>query len=346
MNRADPAGRDRRDRPVPRARRAAHVPPGRRRRQPRQRPAQRPQFQLRDFNRAARPDPHRRRQIVARSVDDRRRAEVPARLPAGRAVRAASSATSRSSFGNTGVEATYNERARGPRPAARAQQHRRRARGKDDRGNVVLVDAASSSSAAARDALGDQHGSVVVLDLKTGGVVAMYSNPTFDPQPLAGHDTAGRAGLRAAPAAPTRQARRCRARTASAIPPGSTFKVDHGVGRRSTPGTATPDTDFPIADRARPAADQQHADELRRRVVRRHARARASSSRATRRSARSGSTSASSSPRASSSSASSTRAAARPRARRRRERRARRRARSSRTSRCSRSPASARATSP
>ena len=39
----------------------------------------------------------------------------------------------------------------------------------------------------AKQALAEQRGSVVVLEPSTGRIVAMYSNPTFDPQPLAGH---------------------------------------------------------------------------------------------------------------------------------------------------------------
>ena len=39
----------------------------------------------------------------------------------------------------------------------------------------------------AKEALAEQRGSVVVLEPSTGRIVAMYSNPTFDPQPLTGH---------------------------------------------------------------------------------------------------------------------------------------------------------------
>ena len=39
----------------------------------------------------------------------------------------------------------------------------------------------------AKQALAEQRGSVVVLEPSTGRIVAMYSNPTFDPQPLTGH---------------------------------------------------------------------------------------------------------------------------------------------------------------
>jgi len=40
----------------------------------------------------------------------------------------------------------------------------------------------------ASDSLHGRLGSVVAVDPKTGGVLAMYSNPTFDPNPLASHD--------------------------------------------------------------------------------------------------------------------------------------------------------------
>ncbi len=39
----------------------------------------------------------------------------------------------------------------------------------------------------AKEALAEQRGSIVVLEPSTGRIVAMYSNPTFDPQPLTGH---------------------------------------------------------------------------------------------------------------------------------------------------------------
>ena len=59
-------------------------------------------------------------------------------------------------------------------------------------------------------------------------------------------------------------------------PPGSTFKIVTTAVALDT-GIATPDTRVPDARRAPAAADEHDAEELRRRDVRRHARARASS---------------------------------------------------------------------
>ena len=90
-------------------------------------------------------------------------------------------------------------------------------------GTVVLTLSAKAQLAAAA-ALAGRRGSVVVLDVQTGGVVAMYSNPTFDPNLLASHDAKNaqiaREFLLAAPDNPL-LARAWR----EIYPPGSTFKT-------------------------------------------------------------------------------------------------------------------------
>ncbi|MDQ1447909.1 MAG: penicillin-binding protein, partial [Actinomycetota bacterium] len=54
-------------------------------------------------------------------------------------------------------------------------------------GTVVLTMSKAAQGTAAF-ALQGKRGSVVVLDVATGGVLAAYSNPTFDPNQLASHD--------------------------------------------------------------------------------------------------------------------------------------------------------------
>lgn len=51
--------------------------------------------------------------------------------------------------------------------------------------DTVILTLQDKLQAAAQSALGGRDGSVVVLNPTTGAVLAMYSNPTFDPNPLA-----------------------------------------------------------------------------------------------------------------------------------------------------------------
>jgi peptidoglycan glycosyltransferase len=91
-------------------------------------------------------------------------------------------------LGNTGVEAQYNDQLVGRDFHITINNLSDFFSGKDTRGNVVLSMTLKAQQLAA-NALGGQRGSVVVLDVKTGAIVATYSNPTFDPNPLASHNT-------------------------------------------------------------------------------------------------------------------------------------------------------------
>jgi peptidoglycan glycosyltransferase len=121
-------------------------------------------------------------------------------------------------FGSVGVEAKYSAVLAGRNP-----QLSRALAVRPDTGTVVLSMSVKAQTAAAL-ALAGRRGSVVVLDVKTGGVVAMYSNPTFDPTLLASHDVktaqAAREFLLAVPDQPM-LARAWR----EVYPPGSTFKT-------------------------------------------------------------------------------------------------------------------------
>lgn len=57
-----------------------------------------------------------------------------------------------------------------------------------DRVGDLTLTLRSDVQQAARDALGDQRGSVVALDPRTGDVLAMWSNPSFDPNRIATQD--------------------------------------------------------------------------------------------------------------------------------------------------------------
>jgi peptidoglycan glycosyltransferase len=145
--------------------------------------------------------------------------------------------------GNTGVESTYNDALVGRDAQVARLNFRDILSNKDQFGSVVLT-ARADVQEVARQALGNQHGSVVALDPRTGAILAMYSNPSYDPNGLAAHNgtfvNAYYTGLNNDPAHPNlpRAYREIFA-------PGSTFKVvTAAVGLGS--GKYTPDTPFPM----------------------------------------------------------------------------------------------------
>ncbi len=113
---------------------------------------------------------------------------------------------------------------------------------KEHTANVILSMRADAQQLA-KDTLRGQKGSVVVLEPATGAIVAMYSTPSFDPQPLAAHNPREVQVyfdlLNADPSNPALP-RAYRER----YPPGSTFKIVTTAAALDT-GIATPETDFP-----------------------------------------------------------------------------------------------------
>jgi len=91
-------------------------------------------------------------------------------------------------YGRTQIERTLNDVL-----AGKTAQQQLEATGDlftpgDVTGSVhVTID--SRIQAAAKKALGDKEGSVVVTNPTTGAVLAMYSNPSFDPNLLVSHDS-------------------------------------------------------------------------------------------------------------------------------------------------------------
>lgn len=146
-------------------------------------------------------------------------------------------------FGATGVEATYNSELAGRSENLQFRDLGDLLIGKEHAGTVVLTIRADAQQAA-RDALGGRRGSVVALNPRTGEVLAMYSEPGFDPEPLSAHDQdAVRTAFDALDADPANPmlARAWR----EVYPPGSTFKIVT-VSAALESGIATPDRGFPV----------------------------------------------------------------------------------------------------
>ncbi len=91
-------------------------------------------------------------------------------------------------FGSVGVEKAYSSALAGRTFTLDLKNLADVFATKQPVGTVVLTLSKTAQQAAA-NALGNQHGSVVVLDVQSGAVLAAYSNPTFDPNLLVTHDT-------------------------------------------------------------------------------------------------------------------------------------------------------------
>jgi penicillin-binding protein A len=146
--------------------------------------------------------------------------------------------------GSSGVEESYDKELTGQDTSLQLQNIGNALSGKADTNDVVLSLTESAQKAAA-DALGGQRGSVVALDVHTGAVLAMYSNPTFNPNGLSVHDTQFVQNtfnqINSGDKPALQRAYRDR------YPPGSTFKVVTTKSALET-GTASPDSEFDFTD--------------------------------------------------------------------------------------------------
>lgn len=128
-------------------------------------------------------------------------------------------------YGATRIEATFNDQLLGKSGVVSMQDIQDRFLGSGEQGDDVRLTIDSRLQQAARGALGSNRGAIVALDPRTGEVRAMWSNPSYDPGPLAVHDTKeARAYWRSLePESPTSPL--VSIATSRSYPPGSTFKV-------------------------------------------------------------------------------------------------------------------------
>lgn len=126
-------------------------------------------------------------------------------------------------FGADGVEDTYNAELAG----TTSRQHYRTLSDllvdRDRSGDVILT-LRRDVQVAAKAALGARKGSVVLLDPSTGGVIALWSWPSYDPNVLSSQDLSAARQARAALLADDSGPLLSRA-FRERFPPGSTFKV-------------------------------------------------------------------------------------------------------------------------
>lgn len=127
-------------------------------------------------------------------------------------------------FGRDALERTYNDELAGKGGVVTMQDLGDRLLGRGEKGDSLVLSIDTSVQQAAQDALGGRKGAVVALDPSTGQVLAMYSSPSFDPNPLSQHSADGQQV--AWDALQNDEDRSQINRAARTIyPPGSTFKI-------------------------------------------------------------------------------------------------------------------------
>lgn len=127
------------------------------------------------------------------------------------------------SLGSTGVERTYNAELTGRTAALKLREITGFFSAPSTEGDVLLT-VRSDVQRAAAQALGTMTGSVVALDPRTGAILAMYSNPTYDPNLISTNDGAAAADVKTVLDAAPDKPLLSRAYQERFFP-GSTFKV-------------------------------------------------------------------------------------------------------------------------
>ena len=92
-------------------------------------------------------------------------------------------------YGRTELEQAMNSYLSGDAPELAVSTLSDLVLGRPKKGGHVITTVDASLQQVASDALGTSPGAVVALDPRTGGILAMVSNPTFDPNELSSQDT-------------------------------------------------------------------------------------------------------------------------------------------------------------
>lgn len=147
-------------------------------------------------------------------------------------------------YGRDRIERSFNDHLLGDTGVLSMQDIQDRLFGERRQGENVQLTIHSRIQRAARNALDGQAGAVVAIEPRSGNVRAMWSTPSFDPNPLASHDGEEQ----------RRHWRSLRPRrpnspllskaTSRSFPPGSTFKVLTAAAALES-GRYTADSTFP-----------------------------------------------------------------------------------------------------
>lgn len=127
-------------------------------------------------------------------------------------------------FGTSGLENTQGQYLSGTSSSQTLQRLIDMASGRKTKGATVETTIDPRIQQAAADALAGKKGAAVAINYKTGAVMALVTNPSYDPNTLATHDLAASQAAWKALLADTDKPLNNRA-TMEIFPPGSTFKL-------------------------------------------------------------------------------------------------------------------------
>jgi penicillin-binding protein A len=128
-------------------------------------------------------------------------------------------------FGRTELEQSYNDYLSARAEELFPQQLIDEILGRDEQGAGLVLTIDPELQAIAAEGLGGQEGAVAAIDPRTGEVLALASNPTYDPNPLASHEPreVRRAYRQLRPQEPDSPL--VSRATDTFFPPGSSFKI-------------------------------------------------------------------------------------------------------------------------
>jgi peptidoglycan glycosyltransferase len=147
-------------------------------------------------------------------------------------------------YGNDRIERTYQDQLLGDAGVLSMQDIEDRLFDRGTEGETVRLTIDSRLQEAARQALGSNRGAIVAIAPDTGEIRAMWSNPSFDPNPLASQDSKKAAAYWKRLKVDSSTSPLVDIATSKGYPPGSTFKIVTTAAALDS-GKYTRDSKFP-----------------------------------------------------------------------------------------------------
>ena len=151
-------------------------------------------------------------------------------------------------YGPSRIESAYNDDLLGDSGVVSIQDIEDRFTDSEEQGNRVRLTIDTRMQEAAKAALGDERGAVVAIDPTNGEVRALWSNPSFDPEPLASHSAKEQKQYWDSLDPTSSTGPLVQIATTRGYPPGSTFKVVTTAAALES-GEYKPDTEFDDPDK-------------------------------------------------------------------------------------------------